>query len=160
MAALTASRNTVSKELDVYGYPVLTNTHIFKGAIVCVDDNGFAIPAADTANLRVVGVAEEEVDNNPGASGDRWVRVRTDRAFLFNASSITQAMLGDVMYVVDDNTVDDAAGVTNEVPVGRLVEFVSTTSGYVAIESGPRRKAGLTDATYSANEQAMLDDTV
>lgn len=160
MTALAAAANRLSKEDNIFGYPVLTNTVIYKGAIVVVDDNGFAIPATDTANLRVVGVADDTVNNNPGASGAKWVRVTSGRAFLFAATSITQAMVGDPMFVVDDNTVDDAAGSTNEVPVGRLVEFVSTTSGYVYIPNGPRMKARVPDATYSANEQAVLEDVV
>lgn len=159
MTALAAAANRLSREDDIIGYPVLTATTIYKGAIVALDDNGYAIPATDTANLRVVGVAEDTVVNS-GASGAKFVRVLSGRAFLFAATSITQAMLGDPMFVVDDNTVDDAAGATNEVPVGRLVEYVSATQGWVYIPLGPRIKARVPDGTYSANEQAVLEDTV
>lgn len=162
MAALTAAKEIASRDPDEYGYPVLTATTIYKGAIVSVDDAGFAVPASDTAAHRVIGIAKETV-LNPGASGVNWVKVVSGRAFLIAAVSITQAMVGDVMFVVDDQTVDDAAGTTNDVPVGRLVEFISTTSGWVFIDKGPRRKAGVASeaaGTFDAADAAIVNDTV
>lgn len=160
MAALAADRQTASKSGELRGYPVAASTTIYKGSLVALSDAGYAVAASDAANLRVVGVAFEKVDNSAGAAADKTVRVQAGRSFEFAATSITQAMLGDVMFVVDDQTFDDAAGATNEVPCGRLVEFVSTIKGWIYIPSGGCRKAGLSDATYGANEQAMLDDTI
>ncbi len=42
-------------------------------------------------------------------------------------------MIGTSMVVVDNNTIDDVAGATNDIPVGKLTEFVSTTSGWVYV---------------------------
>lgn len=160
MAALTTDRNTESKLGEIMIYPVAATTDIFKGAMVCVSDTGFLVPASDTANLRIVGVADEHVDNDPGADGDLDCRVVSGRKFRFTATSITQAMLGDPMFVVDDQTFDDAAGATNDVPIGRLVEFVSTTEGWVFIPKGGCRKANIAAATYDATEQSLLNDLV
>lgn len=159
MAVLTADRQTQSKEGNLKSYPVGVDI-IYKGALVCVDDAGFLVAAADTVNFRVVGVAEEQVDNSGGAAGDLNCKVRSGRAFRFAATSITQAMLGDAMFVVDDQTFDDAVGTTNDVPCGRLIEFISATEGWIFIPVGGCRKAGVADVTYSANEQAMLNDQV
>ena len=140
MAALTKDRDTLRKDGGLRGYPVKGSTTIFKGSIVAVDDNGWALPAADAAAQRVIGVAAEKVINS-GADGAKKIRVESGKDFLFNATSITQAMLGDRMHVVDDNTFDDAVG-TNTIPCGRLVEFVSTTSGYIHIPMGGLIKGG------------------
>jgi len=158
MAALTVDRNTQSREANLKEYPVAASK-IFKGSIVALNDAGFAKAAADAANDRVIGVADEFVDNSAGAAGDKKIRVVSGRAFKFAATAITQALVGDVMYVVDDQTFDDAKG-TNGVPCGRLIDFVSTTEGWIYIPSGGLRKAGIADVTFSANEVAMLDDTL
>lgn len=117
-------------------YPVVASDIIYKGALVSINAAGYAIPASDTAATFCVGVADEKVDNSSGSAGDKWVRVLSGRAFRITASSITQAMVGESMCVVDDNTVDDAADTTNDVIVGRLVEFISTTEGWVYIPEG------------------------
>ena len=158
MTALAADRQTQARHAGMQKYPVEAGETIYKGALVTIDNDGYLMPAQDTAAHRVVGVADENVDNSDGSDGDLDCRVVSGRAFLFVASSITQAMLGDVMFVVDDQTFDET--VTNDVPCGRLVEFVSTTSGYIFIPNGGLRKAGATDSTWSSNEQAMLDDTL
>lgn len=148
MAALTADRNTQSKVGDIAIYPVSATTQIYKGSLVMVDADGFLIPAADAANGRVVGVADENVDNDPGSDGDLNCRVVAGRKFLFAASSITQAMVNQVMYVVDDQTFDDGNG-TNAIKAGRLVEFVSTTSGWIYIQKGGLHE-GITDVAAPA----------
>ena len=160
MVALAADRNTQSREGHLKRYPVAASTTIYKGSMVTLSDAGFAKPAADLANERVVGVADEKVDNSAGAAGALNVRVISGRAFRFAASSITQAMLGDPMFVVDDQTFDDAAGATNDVPCGRLVEFVSTTDGWIFIMAGGLRKAAVAGVTYTATEQGMLNDQI
>ena len=159
MAALTADRPTQSKLGDLMIYPVGVDV-IYKGAIVMVDDAGFLVAGADSANGRCVGVADEKVDNSGGSAGDLNCRVVSGRKFRFAATSITQAMLGDAMFIVDDQTFDDAAGATNDVPVGRLVEFISTTEGWVFIPKGGCRKANIAAATYDATEQSLLNDLV
>lgn len=133
MAALTADSNRQARGIGkVYRLPVKASTNIYKGAIVAIDAGGFAVAGADTAGLQVIGIAMEKVLNT-GADGAAFVHVDSDREFLFAASSITQAMLGDLMVIVDDNTVDDAAGATNDIAVGRLTHFVTTTSGWVFV---------------------------
>jgi hypothetical protein len=138
MAALTADRDTlIIAKPSLKGYPVLNDTTIFKGGIVAVDATGFLIPATDTAGIRVVGVADEQiVSPSTDADGDKMCRVRSGEIYDFAASSITQAMLGSIMYVVDDQTFDDAAGPTNDIAVGVLIEFISTTRGKVFIPTG------------------------
>lgn len=130
-AALTADRITETKLTGLKSYPILTATKIYAGSLVAIDSAGYAKPAADAASLKVVGVSTEQVDNT-GASGDKSIKVDAPILARFNASSITQAMVGQVMYVVDDNTFDDGAG-TNGITAGVLVEFISTTEGWLLI---------------------------
>ena len=159
MAALTASRDTHRKDLGVTSYPVAAATTIYKGGMVALNSGGYLVAAADTAGLLVVGAAAENVDNSAGANGALSAQVRRGKA-RFNASSITQAMVGQIMYVVDDNTFDETTP-ANSVIAGILDEYVGATDGWLIIapEIGAENEAGLTalGVTASAAELNVLD---
>lgn len=139
MAALTVDRDTlIIAKPTLKGYPVLNDTTIYKGSLVCLDSTGYAIPAADTSGLSgVIGIADEQVASpSTDSDGDKKIRIRSGEIYDFVATSITQAMLGTVMYVVDDQTFDDAAGATNEIAAGILVEYISATRGKIFVPTG------------------------
>jgi len=135
MPALNADRNTPVDLGWSVTIPVAANTKIFAGSLVCANAGGFAVPAADTAGYKFMGVALEQMDNSSGANGAKVVRVRRAGSFLFDAASITQAMVGSPMYVVDDHTFDDASGPLNDIRIGLLVKYVSDTMGWVQIDA-------------------------
>ena len=130
MTVLAADRETAVKEGKLKSYPAAVDI-IYKGGLVAINAAGYACPAADTLGLRVVGIADEKVDNSAGSAGDKDVRVRQGCLAKLVATSITQAMLGQIMYVADDQTFDDAS--TNLVPAGILVDYVSATSGWILV---------------------------
>lgn len=133
MAALTQDRATPYREGIELEFPVAAGAKIFAGSMVCSNAQGYAVPAADTAGLKFLGVALEQADNTAGANGAKKVRLRRTGVFEFNAVSITQAMVGDPMYVKDDNTFDDASGTTNDIKAGILVKYVTDTKGWIDI---------------------------
>jgi len=133
MAALTKDRATPYREGIEVEFPVAANAKIFAGSLVCANTSGYAAPAADAVGFKFVGVALEQVDNTGGANGAKKVRLRRAGVFEFDAASITQAMVGTAMFVVDDHTVDDAAGPTNDIQVGVLVKYVADTKGWIDI---------------------------
>jgi hypothetical protein len=133
MAALTKDRATPYRDGIEIEFPVAANSKIYAGSLVCANTSGYAVPAADTAGLKFLGVALEQVDNTGGANGAKKVRVRRSGAFEFDALSITQAMVGSSMYVMDDHTIDDASGPNADIRVGILVKYVSDTKGWIDI---------------------------
>ena len=133
MAALTTDRITPRKGPNLLVYPVATNVKIYAGAFVAINSGGYATPAADAASLKVVGVATKMADNTGGANGAINVEVETG-VFDFAATSITQAMVGTKVFIVDDQTFDDAIG-TNSIIAGVLMEFISTTRGRVHVDA-------------------------
>jgi predicted RecA/RadA family phage recombinase len=133
MAALTKDRATPYRDGIEIDFPVASNTKIYSGSLVCANTTGYAVPAADTAGLKFVGVALEQADNTGGANGAKTVRLRRTGVFEFDAASITQAMVGTAMYIVDDHTMDDASGPTNDIRIGVLVKYVADTIGWVDI---------------------------
>jgi hypothetical protein len=130
---LSADRLTNYREGVEIDLPVAASTKIYAGSLVMINASGYAVPGADTASCKFGGVALEQADNSTGANGAKNVRVRRTGAFEFAATSITQAMLGDSMYLVDDQTFDDGAGTTNDIKCGTLVKYSSATKGWIDI---------------------------
>jgi len=130
MTALAADRETSQKEPGYKSYLMGTDI-IYKGSMVTVDADGLAVAGQATAGHKMVGVAVEKVDDSAGA-GTKWCRLYTEGLFLFVATSIAQSMVGQMMYLTDDQTFDDVPG-TVTIPCGILVEYVSATSGWIDI---------------------------
>lgn len=107
---------------------------IYEGALVAINADGYAVNAGDDASAVVVGVADESVDNSAGAAGDLDIEVRRTGVFSFVAGwSAAQADVNTLVYASDNQTVDLAANLTNDVLVGRVVEVVSSSKVRVDI---------------------------
>jgi hypothetical protein len=135
MTALSKDRNTAYREGKEIEFPVITSGEIFAGSLVCLQgSSGYARAATDTSGEQFIGVAQEYVKNT-GSSGSKTVRVARTGAFKFALSSGSQAQVGDVMYIVDDQTVA-ATGTSYSIVAGRLVKYESSTVGWIDISVG------------------------
>jgi hypothetical protein len=133
MSAITARKDVQRQQGEILPYPVEEATKIFEGALVSVNAAGYAVNATDAANDIFVGVADITVDNTAGADGAETVHVRTSGVIDVVTSGLSQANVGDKVYVVDNQTVALAATTTNDVLVGKIVKFISATKVRVAI---------------------------
>ena len=117
MAALTGPRNTEKLGggdiCPLPSYPVLASTTIYAGALVGLTTAGYLVPMSG-ANQRVVGVANETVDNSSGANGDKTCGVDTGVFRMVNdgTNTVTLANVGAgaTIYAEDDQTVGNVAG--------------------------------------------------
>ncbi len=135
MAALTSDRNTEYSLGDLLSMPVAGSTRIFAGSLVCIGEDGYAVPAADTAGLLFAGVATAQADNRNGEDGDVRVVVRRRGRYRFNyQGSLTQAGLGARVYAVDDQTVDAANGVSNDLRVGVIDRIEGSGECWLSID--------------------------
>lgn len=153
MAALTKDRNTTQKIGGQLVLGVAANAKIYAGAAVCVDANGYAIPGANNAGLKFVGVAQEQVDNTGGANGNKTVLVKDDGVFDFAGAGFVTADVGKPVFLSDDQTV--ALTTTNSVSCGVIREVESATKVWVDIRAGGRR-AGAAQADSVAADAATL----
>lgn len=104
---LSRDRDTTMRARDLLVVPVIANTMIYAGALVCASAAGLAQPGAVAATLTALGRAEEPCDNLGGAAGAKSVTVRRG-VFLFKnlgADPVVQADMGKDCFVVDDETV-------------------------------------------------------
>lgn len=157
MTVLSADRETVRKEAGLKSYLMGTDI-VYKGGIVGITPAGLVMAMSATPGYTMGGIAYEKVDDS-AAAGTKRVRAYTEGLFLLVATSITQAMVGQPMYAVDDQTFDDEPGV-EAIFVGILVEYVSATSGWIDIgpacmgERVTRRKPVITKtANYTVLEE-------
>lgn len=133
MSALTIPRDTAEAPRGFFNPGVAAATTIFAGAIVALNNAGHAVPAADAANLRVIGRAEETVTNT-GSAGDLKILVKRGVFAMNNAptNAVGITHIGRLVYIADDNTVQSATG-TNSVKAGIAISiegpevFVDTT---------------------------------
>lgn len=140
MTALAADKKLEFTEGVELGFPVDDADKIYAGAFVCVNADGYAVAGADTAGLIFVGVAMEQKDNTSGSDGDLTVNVR--RRGLFKATlgtAISQANVGDNVFLVDDQTVDLAANTTNDIFCGIIAGYIDSTHAWIDIEPAIRQ---------------------
>jgi len=130
VGSLTANYDAERKDGILVAYKVAAGAVIYKGAMVCLNSRGYAVPAADAPGLKFVGFAYEQGDNAAGNDGDVTARVWKDGSFRVAMSSPASEDLGADVYVVDDNAVamDTAysiwAGTIVELPVDGVVRVL------------------------------------
>ncbi|MBL8575126.1 MAG: hypothetical protein JNM13_15735 [Hyphomicrobiaceae bacterium] len=128
MAALTAPRSTVERSGTTRQPPVKAATVIFQGSMVAIDTSGWAVPAAATSTLKVIGRAEDTASNAAGANGDVDVRVSAGIYRWSNSSAgdaITRADIGADCYAVDDQTVAKTSATNTRPRAGKIFDVDS-----------------------------------
>jgi hypothetical protein len=112
--------NAPELSIGQFFYPgVATATTIYAGEMVALNAAGYAVPASDTANLRVIGRAEEDVVN-AGADGAAKIKVKRGVFKWDNdvTNPVTIASVGLPCYVKTSTSVAVAAGPANDIKAG------------------------------------------
>lgn len=112
--------------------PVGDAERIYQGAIVIsLLADGYGIPGDDVAAAVFRGVAVEPCDNSAGADGAKSVLCDLTSAVLVNGTGFTVADVGKDAYIIDDDTVGLVGATTNDIKLGRIIRFVSSTQVWV-----------------------------
>ena len=164
MTALSADKKTEYTEGVELSIPVDDGDTIYAGALVCVNADGYAVPGADTAGLIFMGVAREAADNSAGQDGDVSVVVRRRGLFkMAFATAITIANVGDNVFIADDQTVDVAGNLDNDIFVGIIASYIDTTHAWIDIEPAIRQAdvathIADTSAAHAASAISIADE--
>ena len=158
-AALTADKTITSSPGEFVVLNVASGTVIYAGGLVAVDTNEYAVPASDTATLKVVGIAADAVDQRAGVYNSLKKALIRRGVFLFkNGGSLTDANIGDWAYVEDDQTVSTAAEMSNDILAGVIVDVDSTG---VYVDVGAVNRAGaIAGATLDTTGNAAVGGTL
>lgn len=143
MTAKTAGSEVTRKDGDMISTPMIAAEIIYKGANTFAKAAGDAFSNDGTTNTLAagdvyLGVAVETVDNSTGAAQATDVRTYIEGCFLMTFSdTITKANQGDDVYVnnaSDDSVVTITTDTGNpQVTIGKIAQFVSSTTAYVKL---------------------------
>lgn len=159
--ALAADRNTQMRDGELLSLPMAA-AKIYAGAIVAVNSSGYATKGQAATGMTYIGRAEGQVDNSAGSNGDKSVLVRRGKDFKWKnsaTSAITQADLGKVCYIEDDETVSktDQAGTLS---AAGTITGVETDGVWVAEVAKARLTATATLDFGSIAAAASADLTI
>ena len=135
MSSLTAIRDT--REI-LCGATVVSRkaapaegVTIYTGAMVALNADGKAVPAADSASLTVAGICQ-------GHNEDGSVTIRSGVFLLENGTgsdALSVSDIGKIVYVLDDQTVGKTGG-TNKIAAG-ILRSVEADGVLVEVGNGP-----------------------
>jgi hypothetical protein len=110
--------------------------------------SGYLVPASADPTLRVLGRAEEYVDNSAGTAGDKTCRVKRGVFGFTNSSStlaISDAHIGRICYAVDDQTVALRNAIGANPVAGRIYDVDADGQVFVEIGAGDDQPPGAVD---------------
>lgn len=123
MTALAADRNTARSSGDLRSGLIAASTLIYAGALIMRNAAGYIVKGQTATSLVAVGRAEERVDNSAGANGALNVTYRPGTYHFANSAAadlITFAEIGDICFVVDDQTVAKTDGSSTRSKAGYI----------------------------------------
>ena len=133
--ALSAGRNTPMRQPGIRSALMAASVTAFAGALLMRNAAGYVTKGATATGSVGVGRCESEVIN-AGSAGDERVDFR-EGTFLFKNSSstdaITVAEIGDVCWIVDDETVAKTSG-TNTRSIAGFVADVDAQGVWVRFD--------------------------
>ena len=140
MTALAEDKQIELQDGIEKDFEVAATEKIFGGALTCVNAAGYALEGSDTAGLIFQGIAMEQKDNSSGANGDLSIVLRRRGLVkVIMGTAITIANVGDNVFLVDDQTVDLTANVTNNIFCGIIAGYIDTTHAWIDIEPAIRQ---------------------
>lgn len=142
MANLTTSRDPKWQEDKVAELKsTVGNKFLMGGAVVFAPGTGLISRAVTVGGSILAGVVLREVDHTDTPAGEAYVRVQREGTVEFNYAPADAAdvNVGDLVQLVDDNTVTDY---TTGTLAGRIVSVVSTTKVRVALATKPADTQG------------------
>ena len=128
--------------------PVAAATHIFLGVLVALNASGYVVPASADPSLRVLGVAEEEVDNSTGAAGDLTCKIaRGIFGFVNGASTaaVSNSHIGRFCYASDDITLSITNPIGTLPVAGRVYQVDSDGVVWIEVGAHPDQDRGASD---------------
>ncbi len=110
--------------------PVKANAVILQNDYVCVDADGYLVPASDTSGLIFVGQSEADADATGLSSGD--ISCPVTRKGVLGYGTITtanadQTWVGSLLFFLTASTGALAGGTSHTIVAGRVIAIESAT---------------------------------
>jgi hypothetical protein len=130
--ALTKDRNTPARAGQTFSYP-LAAAKVYAGSIGVIDASGYLTKGSTATGLKCAGRINEQVDNSAGNAGDLRAEVENGIFRWANSAggdTIARADIGNVCYIVDDQTVAKTSGSNTRSPAG-IIEDIDSDGVWV-----------------------------
>jgi hypothetical protein len=158
MTAATKNRNTPQRPSGRRGYPIGEAAVAYAGAIAVLNSTGYAVPGSTATGLHALGRFAAYLDNTDGADGAETVEVESG-VFRYENSAdtdeITLAEVGQVCYIVDDQTVAKTSGSSTRSPAG-IIDDVDDAGVWVRM--GEHALVAPAGALLAAGNLSDLDN--
>ena len=122
--ALTAGRQTKTREGSVFSAPLAANTTVFSGSIVALDASGNLVPGQTSGTLKRPGLCLCDAQNT-GAAGEATAEYDVNACAYFGNSTggdlIDRTDIGADCFIVDDETVAKTNGAGARSVAGEIV---------------------------------------
>ena len=123
-ATVAVPRNYCDKD---YVIVPMGAVKIYQGMMVMLNASGYAVQAADTASCVFLGIADETVDNSAGSAGDLYITVYRGCFEVTSVETEAVTTVGALRYISTNQEVGAVGTTTNDILVGRIIRFVSST---------------------------------
>ena len=131
MAAVTANQITPMQDGDITRSKAAAE-RLYAGTMGFYDASTGYVTADDNGGAnQFAGIVRQECDNSGGSAGDKEVELYAEGVFRLKGSSFTQATNGDLVYAIDNYTLQTSS--TSASKVGRVVNYVNSTTVDVLI---------------------------
>lgn len=123
--ALSEGRMTKKRDGKRFNDPVAASTTLYTGALACLNAAGNLVPGSTSTTLKARGIVLEGVVNS-GSAGDERADTEAGCFNFKNSAStdeITRADIGNVAYIVDDETVAKTDGTGTRSPAGKIIDI-------------------------------------
>ena len=157
--ALTAERNTQQRSGKTVNLGMKADSKIFAGAMVAVDGSGYATNAASVSGAQVVGRAHRTVSNVDGTNNQKRIDVDVGIFGWVNFGGVTAGNIGDICYVVDNQTVSVTNTGANTIIAGVILD-VDVPNSIVWVDTGERDKTAGGFTTLSVSGAATVGSTL
>ena len=132
MAVTANQKITARNQRSRVGVPVASSKHIYQGTMAFIASGYLTDVSGATGTNQLAGIVIDEKDNSSGSNGDLTAEVYEEGSFLLTGSGFAQSDVGSKVYASDNYTITKTS--TNNSPVGRIDEFVSSTQVMVQID--------------------------
>lgn len=129
--AATSNDRPVKFVHGIYNAVNVKAAEIIPNNVLVCSENGEAVNASDTAGLVFLGISTERVDNTDDGKKIQYRRGGECPLLNYAPGGATDALIGTVVCVKDNQTVDLAGNVTNDIPVGTIMRVESATQVFV-----------------------------
>ena len=131
MAAVSTDQVTRQRGSDRASHPAKASTLHYEGVMAFLNA-GLAEAGINSGNNKFAGIVARKTDNSAGADSALAVEVFRKGHFLLTGASLAIGDVGATVYATDNYTITKTS--TNNVAVGKIVNFVSSTQVWVDIE--------------------------